>query len=121
MECMTPEVKNAINDLAKHIQIDEEMIENTIETILQTLNDEMQQKGVKIESNTIIKYVNEHKTEVTNIVQQKLMADEESLDEEEQIKNRGTEIIETEKKEYQLKKFQLLQKRGRREKEAYRR
>ncbi|GFR01220.1 microtubule-associated protein futsch [Trichonephila clavata] len=77
MECITPEVRNVINDLAKNIQVEEEMLESTIEIILQTLSEEMQRMNVSVESNSIVKYVLLHKKEITDIVQNKLTIEEE--------------------------------------------
>ncbi|GFY43914.1 microtubule-associated protein futsch, partial [Trichonephila inaurata madagascariensis] len=77
MECITPEVRNVINDLAKDIQVQEEMLENTIEIILQTLSEEMQRMNISVESNSIIKYVTLHKKEIAEIVQNKLTIGEE--------------------------------------------
>ncbi|GFT28840.1 microtubule-associated protein futsch, partial [Nephila pilipes] len=80
MECITPEVKNVINDLAKAIQVEKEMLENTIEIILQTLSEEMQEKNISVESNQIIKYVTQHKKEITDIVQNKLTTEKEKIE-----------------------------------------
>ncbi|KAF8795244.1 Microtubule-associated protein futsch like protein [Argiope bruennichi] len=79
MECMTPEVKNVINDLAKDIQVEKEMLENTIEVILQTLSEKMEEKSISLESNTIIKFVTENKKEIANLVQKKLTSETKEL------------------------------------------
>ncbi|KAG8188040.1 hypothetical protein JTE90_009914 [Oedothorax gibbosus] len=72
MEFATPELKNIINEIAKTLQDKNEMIENLVEIIFETLGEEIVSKKFTLSSEEIIKYVLKHKVEITCIVQSKI-------------------------------------------------